>query len=227
MNAFGLVAAIVALLASAPARAEWQADLYGGGAYTPRSDITLLVGSSTGPADHTFHQVKWTTSAEYGARAGYWFDAYPWYGVGLDLFHFNANIPAQTVDTTIQNVTAPATLQAIDVSVTALALDIVRLRYKATLQPYASAGPAVFRVRVTNKGNTELTNDAATDTSVGYKIGAGLSWQFAKRAAIFGEYRYTHVQTEPVLRGTITGSAVPMRFNLSTQHAVAGLSFAF
>jgi len=223
-----LIAGLASLVvATTYAHAEWSADLYAGAAYTPRSDIVLVVGSPTGPADHTFDQVKWTTSAEFGARAGYWLDAYPWYGVGLDLFHFNANIPAQTVDTTIQNVTAPATLQAIDVSVTALALDLARLRYKATLQPYASAGPALFRVRVTNKGNGELTNEPATDTSVGYKIGAGLSWQLAKRAALFGEYRYTHVRTEPALRGTITGSGVPMRFDLNTHHVVAGVSFEF
>src|SRR5262245_31544970 len=119
-------------LASAPAFAEWHADVYGGGAHTPRSDIVLVVGSPTGPADHTFHQVKWDPSAEFGARAGYWLAASPWYGAGIDVFRFKANIPSQTVDTTIQGITAPATLQAIDVSVTAIALDLIRLRYKAT-----------------------------------------------------------------------------------------------
>src|SRR4051812_44100061 len=84
-----------------PVSAEWFADLYGGVAYTPRSDITLVVGSPAGPADHTFHDVEWEKSEVFGARAGYWFDAAPWYGIGLDVFRFDANVPTQTVDVTI------------------------------------------------------------------------------------------------------------------------------
>jgi opacity protein-like surface antigen len=219
-----------------PASAEWFADLYGGGAYTPRSDVTLVVRPPGMVADHTFHDVKWDPSITYGARAGVWFEAVPWYGIGLDVFRFNANIPTQTVDTTILGATAPATLQAINVSVNVVAFDIVRLRYpflaspeypKGRFRPYVTAGPAIFRVRATNIGNGELTTQPGTDSSTGYKAGAGLSWQLTKGAAIFGEYRYTHVHTEPVLQGAITGLRVPLQFDLNTHHVVAGVSFSF
>jgi opacity protein-like surface antigen len=219
-----------------PASAEWYADLYGGFAYTPRSDVVLVVGSATGPADHTFHNVAWTTSGVLGGRAGYWFDRAPWYGIGLDIFRFDADIPTQVVDTTIQGTTAPATLRAIDIAVTAVALDVVRLRHgflanteypKGRLQPYITAGPALFRVQATNRQNGELTTRSASDTSIGYKVGAGLSWRLAKNSAIFGEYRYTHFRAEPVLQGAITGASVPMRFDLNTHHFVAGVSFLF
>jgi opacity protein-like surface antigen len=223
------------LLATAtPVSAEWFADLYGGGAYTVRSDLTLVIGSPSGPADHVFHEVKWNRSAVLGARAGYWFA--PRFGIGLDIFHFNANIPAQTVQTTIQGATAPATLQAMEFSTTAFAFDVLRFRYPlevnaefpgGRLQPYAALGPALFRTRVRNTGNSELTTARVTDTALGYKAGAGLSWQLTKRAALFGEYRYTHFRAEPVLRGTITSARVPMRSDIDTHHLLGGVSFSF
>ena len=198
----------VLFAAASPARAEWFGDLYGGFAYTPRSDILLVVGSPTGPADHTFHDVKWETSGVIGARAGYWFDAAPWYGIGLDVFRFNADVATQEVQVTIQGTTAPATLKSIDFSAAVVAFDVVRLRYplavspeypKGRLQPYATGGPALFRIKVTNRLNGELTNEPASDTSTGYKLGAGLSWHLTRTASIFGEYRFTHVHSEPAL----------------------------
>jgi outer membrane protein with beta-barrel domain len=230
------IACLLLLTGARPASAEWVADLYGGGSYTPRSDFVLVVGSATGPADHTFHDVEWQRSGEYGARAGYWLDAAPWYGLGIDLFRYDADVPRQTVDTTISGVTAPATLQPIDFSVVAVAFEIVRLRYplfasavhpKGRLQPYVTAGPALFRVTVTNRGNGELTTRPASDTVLGYKAGAGLTLQITKDIGVFGEFRYTHFRAEPALQGTITGASVPIRFDLDTRHLVAGVSVTF
>jgi opacity protein-like surface antigen len=234
MRAATLVLLLFAI--ATPVRAEWFADLYGGAAYTPRSDVTLVVRPPGMNADHVFHDVKWDPSGELGARAGYWLDRAPWYGVGLDVFRFDANIPGQVADTTISGVTAPASLQAIDFAVGAIGFDAVRLRYpllaspeypQGQLRPYVSAGPALFRVRVRNRGNGELTNRAATDSALGYKLGAGLSWQLTQSAALFGEYRYTHFHAEPDLQGTITGARIPMPFTLNTHHFVAGVSFSF
>jgi opacity protein-like surface antigen len=230
---------LVLFATAMPAFAEWHADLYGGAAYTPPSEVTLVVRPPGLEADHVFHDLKWDPSAEYGARLGYWLESVPWCGVGLDVFRFDANIPGQTVNTTILGVTAPATLQAINVSVTAFAIDIVRLRYPIALggdspdfphgrlQPYVTAGPALFRVKATNTANGELSTTPANDSSWGYKVGAGLSWQLTKGTAIFGEYRYTHVHTEPVFDSGLSSLRVPMTFDLNTHHGVVGLSFRF
>ena len=221
---------VTLLLLAVPvaAHAEWNADLYGGVVYTPRSDITQSIGSSSGPADHTYHDVRWDNSAGLGARGGYWFPAAPWYGLGLDVFRYYADVPIQMVDLTISGATTPVQLQAIDFRVTTIALDIVRVRYQAgKLEPYASAGPALFKVKVTNRGNGELTTTAGRDDAWGYKAGAGLSWFVSKSAALFAEYRFTHVHSEVVLQGTITGAGVPTRFDLDSHHAVAGASFRF
>jgi len=215
------------------AQAEWDVALYAGASHTPKSDVTIVVGSASGPADHTFHDVKWDRSAEFGLHGGYWFG---WYGVGADVFRFDADIPTQNVNVTIQGTTSPVTLQAIDVAVTAVALDFVRLRYRAfvsearpngLLQPYVSAGPTFFRTAVTNRGNGELTTKTATDTTVGYKLGAGLAWQMLPSTALFAEYRFTHFRTEPSLQGAITGANVPVRFDLNTHHLIAGISVRF
>jgi len=228
-----LLLGMVSCVLAAPAHAEGDLGLYAGASHTPNSDLTMVVGSASGPADHTFHDVKWDPSAEFGMRAGYWFG---WYGVGLDVFRFDADIPTQNVNVTIQGSTSPVTLQAIDVAVTAVALDLVRLRYRAftsernqngLLQPYLTAGPAFFRTAVTNRGNGELTMRTGTDTTLGYKLGAGLTWQVLPSTALFAEYRYTHFRTEPNLQGTITGANVPVRFDLNTHHGVIGVSLSF
>jgi hypothetical protein len=221
---------VTLLLLAVPvaAHAEWNADLYGGVVYTPRSDITQAIGSPSGPADHTYHDVKWNNSAVFGARAGYWLRGADWYGFGMDVFQYSADVPTQMVDITILGATTPVALQAIDFRVTAIAFDIVRLRYPAgNLEPYASAGPALFKVKVTNRGNGELTTTAGRDDAWGYKVGAGLSWFAWKNAALFAEYRFTHVHSEVVLQGTITGAGVPTRFDLDSHHVVAGASFRF
>src|SRR5262245_48431356 len=120
MRTWLLLLSLLSWALAAPARAEWDLGLYAGGAHTPKSDMTMVIGSASGPADHTFHDVKWDPSPEFGMRAGYWFG---WYGVGLDVFRFDADIPTQTVNVTIQGSTSPVTLQAIDVAVTTVALD--------------------------------------------------------------------------------------------------------
>ena len=102
------------------------------------------------------------------------------------------------------------------------------MRYRAgRLEPYATAGPALFKVKVTNRGNGEFTTTAGRDDAWGYKAGAGLSWRFTAGFAMFGEYRFTHVHAEPTLDGASTGSKIPVRFDLDSHHFVAGASFRF
>ena len=70
-----LAAAAAVLTCAAPAAAEFQLDVYGGGALTQDVDFSLsgLGGSnSTGgmSVSHTF---------AFGGRIGYWFGALPWH----------------------------------------------------------------------------------------------------------------------------------------------------
>jgi hypothetical protein len=224
------------LVTASSVSAEWFVDLYGGAAYTARSDVTLIVRPPSGPADHTFHNVKWDNSLSFGGRAGYWFETVPWFGVGLDAFHFNSDIPRQTVPATILGATAPTTLRAIDFSITGIAFDVIRLRWpflpnpefpKGQLQPYVTVGPALFLTRAKNTTNSELSTQTATDTSLGVKAGAGLSWQLLKCVAVFGEYRFAHFRAEPVFNSASSSLRVPLQTDLNTHHLLGGVSFRF
>ena len=223
------------LALAAPAAAEWFADLYGGATYTTRSDATLVLRAPNA-TNHIFYNVKWDGSSLVGGRAGYWFETVPWFGMGLDAFRFYPDIPTQTIPGTIQGVTQPVTLKAIDYSVTAVAFDVVRLRVplrqsqefpKGQLQPYLAVGPALFFTRATNTLNGELDTKTATDTSLGIKAGAGASWQLLKHMAVFGEYRFTHFRAEPVFNSTISSLRVPLESDINTHHFLGGISVRF
>src|SRR2546422_4672720 len=225
------------------ASAEWYADLYGGATHTPRSDVTLIIRLPGGPADHVFHDVKWDDSATVGGRAGYWFETLPWLGVGLDVFHFGSNLSTQTVLLTIgmgpfpaSGSSASAQLQAIDFSITAIAFDVVRLRWplltsaefpKGQLQPYFTVGPALFVTRAKDTTNFTPFNQSVTDTSVGVKVGTGVAWQFFEHVALFGEYRFTHVSTEPTFFSAGSSIPVPLPANLNSHHLIDGASLRF
>src|ERR1700741_3666325 len=121
---------VMLLLLAVPVapHAEGSADLYVAVVYPPRSHITQSIGPPTGPADHTYHDVKWNNSPVYGARVGYWLKGADWYGFGMDVFQYSADVPTQTVNITISRATTAVQLQEIDFRVTTIAFDIVRLR---------------------------------------------------------------------------------------------------
>jgi len=185
-----------------------------------------------------FHDVKWDDSASVGGRAGYWFETVPWLGVGLDVFHFGSNLSTQTVLLTISAIgfSGSAQLQAIDFSITAIAFDVVRLRWpllttaefpKGQLQPYFTVGPALFITRAKDTTNFTPNNQSVTDTSVGVKVGTGVAWQFFEHVALFGEYRFTHVSTEPTFFSAISSIPVPLKTDLNSHHLIGGVSFRF
>ena len=217
--------------------AEWFADLYGGAAGTPRSDVTLIIRLPGLSADHTLHSVKWDTSASFGGRGGYWFEALPWLGIGLDVFHFGSNISTQTVPITVVGMNTAAQLQAIDFSITAIAFDVVRLRWplltsaefpKGQLQPYFTVGPALFITQAKDTNNFTPGNQSVTDTSPGVKVGTGVAWQFSTHVAIFGEYRFTHFSPQPTFfNASPIPIQVPLQTDLNSHHLIAGISFRF
>lgn len=180
---------IVTELVSTPdlASAEWYADIYGGGAFTTKNNTESALPGFT----VTAHDVKFDTSGTIGGRAGVWFDRIPWLGIGLDVFHFQPTIGGgQTLEITAPGLSGTATIQTINISVLGVGFDVLRLRlpllqgedYPAgRLQPYLTAGPALFWTRA--KDTTNLGPPAGqsnTDMSVGVKAGAGMSYQLTQ-----------------------------------------------
>lgn len=211
-------------------RAEWYADIYGGGAFTTKHNVESALPGFT----VTAHEVKFDTSGTVGGRAGVWLDRIPWLGVGLDVFHFDPTIGGgQTVEITAPGLNATTTIQTINVSVLGLGFDVLRLRLPllqgdefphGRLQPYVTAGPALFWTRA--KDTTNLgppANQSNTDMSVGVKVAAGTSYQLTPLIGLFGEYRFTHFEAQH----EFTGLVQQLSETFNTHHLIGGLSFRF
>ena len=200
---------IAAVLFPTPASAEWFADLYLGGAFTQRHEVTL-----EGPAGDTHvSDVGFNRSAIFGGRAGYWFD---YFGVGLDVSHFRPD-------------TVPSSLKRFDFYVTPLtgAL-VVRWPLMADadnphgrLQPYMALGLSVAYIEGKDTTNFFPNNQYAAGFFVGGQGGAGVAWQLQRNVALFGEYRFTHFSPDLRFRSDT------LRTDLNTHNAVFGISLRY
>src|SRR5438093_11784280 len=101
-----LVTVVVLLVASAvgavPASAEWFGDLYLGGAFTQNDDLTAKGSFNGTPFELTARDLRFDSSVTGGGRFGYWFEALPWLGLGLDVSYFAPNVSSQHVDTNVK-----------------------------------------------------------------------------------------------------------------------------
>lgn len=245
------------LVSATPATAEWFFDVYGGGGFIENNDVKLRknysvvnnLGSASLRLRATLRDVKADDFTTAGGRFGYWSEAFPYLGVGLDLFLFDLDVPRQrvkadanaTLDVRVdhrtfhidQGIRLPVRLPSVTfpTTVVGVAPDVL-FRYpllrdaqfpKGRLQPYFSVAPAF------------LFTDTDLDFELGVKVGTGLSWQFHKNVAVFTEYRFTHFSPE-VERGSfrISQSGLSTRIrnprietDINTHHILAGISFRF
>jgi opacity protein-like surface antigen len=222
---------LLGLSAPAPAAAEWFLDFYGGQSWTRDTDIRIRGIDIAGvDVQARLQDVRTEDSLLLGARFGHWFGFLPVVGLAVDAFHFQPDIPAQTVFATgaftarifDQVITAtaagPVRIPSADVHAVVVSADLM-LRLPlfsepdyphGRLQPYLTAGPAGL-----------LTDPEDLGVAVGFKVGAGLAWQITGHVAIFGEYRYTHFRPE------VESGGIRYRARLETNHALIGLSLRF
>ena len=226
--------AIILLLAATEASAEWYADVYIGGAFTDRSDYiqqSTLGGSATG------HNVKVNAAFTNGMRGGYWFRDLDWFGVGLDLFFFRAKAAAQTVPFSVNGLAVGNATASFDIPVIGLGFDVLRLRlplYRSEdfphgrVQPYLTAGPALFITREKSPSTFQPAGDEKIFASLGAKIGGGIHFQISKVLGLFTEYRYTHFTSERSYQdSTPPPSVETFKNTFDTHHVIGGLSFRF
>jgi opacity protein-like surface antigen len=228
-----MVACLV--LVAGPASAEWFADVYVGQSFTEKNDVT----AHTFAGQSVFRDVEFDRALAYGGRVGRYFDAVPFLGLGVDLFHFSPRIGPQNtrVDGCVPSGGCgggPGGTQRIDIGSTAVSLDLMlRLPLMKTtaapygsLQPYVSAGVPFFITTVTPRTTSYYRNhEDDTDYSFGYKLAGGLAFHVAPNLMLFGEYRYTAVQVSvDELRSADSGHHARFKTDLDTHSALFGLS---
>jgi opacity protein-like surface antigen len=207
------------------ARAEWFLDVYGGESTTRDASVTAEITSygvlmATTTESHT-EKVDFDTSFTMGGRLGYWFEKLPWLGASLDLSYFKAEGEKAEFDV------VPLSL-------------LLMLRWplfksenfpKGRLQPYAGVGPGYFFTSSRANFRPDLQDSVSgSSDEVGFDVRTGLSWQFHKHWAIFGEYRYTDVKidfTQEDFLPIFSGTDESMNTHLKTNHFLLGISYRF
>jgi opacity protein-like surface antigen len=236
----GSVVVLCALCFSRPAQAEFVGELYGGGVFTGKANVTDT--SSLG-ATATLQGVKFDASGTIGGRIGYWFDAVGpsgAFGVGLDVFSFRSNLNQQTVPVTFSGAggsgSGTATLAPFTISTVGIGFDLLRFRLNLAksdefqngrVQPYFSVGPALFVTKLSDTGNFTPANQSASNTALGVKVGMGLNFHVNKALSLFGEYRFTHFTPEATFQERTVSSIETLKTDQNTHHLVGGIAFHF
>jgi opacity protein-like surface antigen len=233
-----LAAATIAAFLGAgarPAAAEWFADVFAGASMTQSADLRLN-DKAIGPG--TFENVEFDNALAWGGRAGRYFEALPFLGVGVDYFHFTPYIGPQSAR--FHGCIFPDGCGgggkggpgSFDITVNSISVDLMlRLPLLKSaeapwgrVQPYLTVGPPLFITTITPRNTQSFKNqDGDTDFSFGLKAGGGVAVQIFKNLMLFGEYRFTHVSPDVELRDANL-SRVRLGTDLDTHSALVGLS---
>jgi opacity protein-like surface antigen len=116
-------------------------------------------------------------------------------------------------------VAGPVTIASADLPAVVVGGDLLlRWRFLQTpdipngrLQPYITLGPALL-----------VTDSDDLGTTLGFKVAGGFAWQFHRRLAVFGEYRFTRFTPSDVESGGLRYSA-----DVNTHHVLGGISLRF
>jgi len=204
--------------------AEGFLDFYGGRAMSKDEEVEASISSSGFVTTESHAQrIDFDPSFTFGGRVGYWFEKLPYVGLSFDVSYIRAD------DKDVKIRVVPISL-------------LVMLRWPlfksekfphGRIQPYAAIGPSLYYAHARADFRPDLSEKVSGDDSrVTVDMRAGLSWQFHKHWAIFGEYRYTDIKIDftnthsDFLFGFVTGEE-SMKTKLKTNHALVGISYRF
>jgi opacity protein-like surface antigen len=183
-------------------------DLYAGAAHTGDNDATATVNGV-----RVAETVNYGLSATGGLRAGYWFEKLEWLGVAFDASIFKPERRTRVVPLS----------------------GLIMLRYlllpsevapDGELQPYVAVGPSAFVMSAKSSLNSTLPASFTTaSVDPGLDVRAGVAWQFHKNVAVYGEYRFTHVNAK--FKDTTTNPSTSLDTNLNSNHFLIGVSYRF
>ncbi|BCA55514.1 conserved exported protein of unknown function [Nitrospira sp. KM1] len=219
------------------ARAEYYADIYGGEVFTKDTDLTI---TSTRGTTINNQNLKVMNNWTIGGRGGYWFEGMDWLGVGLDVFYFHLKAPSQLVQSTATGfgpTTTTSTPADWSLPVLGIGFDVLRLRAPllrseefthGRLQPFISAGPALFITWAQTPRNVQPTGQHDTNVAVGAKAEGGLTFLVTKTIGLFAEYRFTHFTSKLSYENTAGGPATDTyKTTWDSHQVIGGITFRF
>jgi opacity protein-like surface antigen len=156
-------------------------DLYGGAALPEQQ---LATHNQIQPAEGAqLRSLDFWTGHELGARAGYWFKTYPWFGVAADVSYFKRQAAGANI--TVGPLSALLLFR--------WAMLVSDEFPNGRLYPYVGGGPSL----VIGKSSIDVNPLAKTQdtniTDLGADARAGFVWKFHKYFGLFTEYRFTYV----------------------------------
>jgi hypothetical protein len=192
--------------------AEWFTDIYAGIADTPATDVTVDIFRYPAPPINVTKSVSFDSSLEVGARGGYWFDGFHWFGLAADLSYFKAD--GNGVKTSI----IPLSFLAMFRLPTFENKDFPHGR----LQPYAAVGWGFFFHDISLDFQPEASKELSDSGPIpGLDARLGLTWLFHKHAGLFGEYRYTYFEMDQGYQPD------GIEAKLGTHHWLLGVSYRY
>jgi hypothetical protein len=220
------------LLGTVPASAEWFADIYAGMAKPTDEDVKFRQFEPG--LRLRYKDVDFDRSLSYGGRFGKYFDGLPWLGLAVDVMNYTPDLSQQTAVQIAPSGVARTTLPPIDISVTALSVDLMLRAPLFTtqeipggrLQPYLLGGPGLYFVSAHDQGNFIRRHQGDLDVTGGYHVGGGLVWQFTRDLGLLGEYRYSHVNPEFDFQN-LGSRSTTVETDLNTHHFLLGLTVRF
>jgi opacity protein-like surface antigen len=215
--------------------AEWYGDVYTGVTYTKNTDLTI---SGSDGSTTTYSNLSVNNTWTAGGRVGYWLDQMDWLGFGLDAFFFHLKTPpGQTVAVSSSGTTGTAnadwSLPAFGVGFDVLRLRLPLLRDEefghGRVQPFMSAGPALFISYASQNHFVQPDGQHASNVAVGPKVDAGVRFMVTKNFGLFAQYRFTHFTSKLDYQDTTSGSPIDKTFKTTydSHHFIGGLSFSF
>jgi len=170
-------------------------------------------------------QMSFHNSANFGAKAGYWFtdqDA-PYLGIQLDANQNNSKIRELI---TSAGVVAPVTSRATFTTVTA---NLILRSSEGDIKPYVGAGVGMFYVDI-GSGQKPVTAlgingngwCGGTDTAVGFQAIAGADFEINENLSFFAEYRYSTAKFS-----LDTTTYIPLDITYKASQLNGGLTYSF
>jgi lipid A oxidase len=226
---------------AAPAGAEAFIDLYVGKSFTQPSDLKIRQPSRQ--SDFTFSGVSFDDRSfenplYYGGRAGYFFEAVPWFGLAMEFFHFKMfaeTSDSRRIDGVVGNVPVggkvpvDTQVQRFDIShgVNYWTLDAI-FRYKLVDDPqqspsgrvqlYAGVGLGPVLTHAKNTVGTVKGNAGYEIAGLGVQGFVGVRGLVWKYFGLFAEYKLTHANLNV---GVASGRG---RLDELSHHIVGGLT---